>query len=265
MVHSVWGGLLIDTHIVAPADNTHASMGGRSRTSASTKKGTRQTGAPYQSHSKKGGKSGQKTGRAKDPNRIKRAPSAYLLYSNHVRKTMPDTLKKNMEEYAETHGREVEKAKDAARVIGTMWHSLSSDERQPFVDEADTLKAEVKIKRDEVAKAKEKERGPKRSRTAYNYFSAEYRKTVKENNPEMGPKDILREVGAVWKTLTDADKAKYNTLAAEDKERYTKELSEHKEQLRRQSGSAGSGSATAENEDVEVEVEDEDEGESGEE
>lgn len=70
--------------------------------------------------------------------------------------------------------------------------------------------------------------GPKRSTSAYLYFTADNRARVKSENPEMKLFELSKIFGAEWKQLSDAGKKKYNALAEKDKARYEKEKSKMK-------------------------------------
>lgn len=50
---------------------------------------------------------------------------------------------------------------------------------------------------------------------------------VKEKNPSYAMGDIAKELGAMWKALSDEEKAKYEEMAKKDKERYEKEKAEY--------------------------------------
>lgn len=54
------------------------------------------------------------------------------------------------------------------------------------------------------------------------WFCQDKRKEVKEAHPEWKVGDIGKELGAMWKNVTDKEKKKYEDQAAKDKERYEK-------------------------------------------
>ncbi|KAI8463787.1 MAG: high mobility group box domain-containing protein [Monoraphidium minutum] len=68
---------------------------------------------------------------------------------------------------------------------------------------------------------------PKRGLSAYMFFSQAKRKEVADKNPEYKMGDIAKELGAMWKTISDKDKAKYEDMAKKDKERYEKAKAEY--------------------------------------
>jgi uncharacterized protein (DUF736 family) len=54
------------------------------------------------------------------------------------------------------------------------------------------------------------------------WFCKDKRGEVKEAHPDWGVADIGKEMGALWKKISDKDKKKYEAEAAKDKERYEK-------------------------------------------
>lgn len=55
-------------------------------------------------------------------------------------------------------------------------------------------------------KAKKDENAPKRNKNAYMFFCEAQRETVKKDKPDIGAKQILKELGERWKKLTDDQK-----------------------------------------------------------
>ena len=78
-----------------------------------------------------------------------------------------------------------------------------------------------KVKNKKVKKSKD---APKNARNAYIFFCGEKRPEVKEKNPDMVPKDILKELGGLWQITDDKMRAKYQNMADEDKKRYGVEM-----------------------------------------
>lgn len=50
-----------------------------------------------------------------------------------------------------------------------------------------------------------------RAANAFMRFSKAERPTVKQEHPDMAPKDVLRELGRRWQELSDTDKEPYQT------------------------------------------------------
>lgn len=66
----------------------------------------------------------------------------------------------------------------------------------------------------------------KKNLSAYQFFcsSAEVRKSIKEENPDIKPKEVMGKIGERWKALTEEGKKPFIDQAAEDKKRYQEEL-----------------------------------------
>jgi hypothetical protein len=68
---------------------------------------------------------------------------------------------------------------------------------------------------------------PKRVKTSYIFFCLKKREEIKENNPDMSAKDIIKELGRLWRSLSDNDKETYVQMSIDDKERYEEESNEY--------------------------------------
>ena len=72
-------------------------------------------------------------------------------------------------------------------------------------------------------KKKKVEGAPKRNQNSYMFFCKDARPLIKQKNPDMASKDILREMGVQWALLKDNNPKKvkeYEAMAAADKDRY---------------------------------------------
>jgi hypothetical protein len=83
-------------------------------------------------------------------------------------------------------------------------------------------KAEKTIKTSDKKEKKEKV-GKKKAKNPYFFYLEEMREKIKKENPKLQAKDILIEVGKLWKQLDDAGKKKYQDLSAKEKEKLAKE------------------------------------------
>lgn len=63
---------------------------------------------------------------------------------------------------------------------------------------------------------------PKRPTTAFFFFAQDQRGKIKEENPDMKITEISKELGRLWKELSDKQKEKYTAMAVKDKGRYEK-------------------------------------------
>lgn len=94
------------------------------------------------------------------------------------------------------------------------------------VSQIDSLVEKFLSKPLKMKKFKDPKR-PKRPKTSYLYFCDEKRPLVKSQHPEFKVGEIMKELGKMWKELSDSDKAKYNELYQKDKARYEEELEEY--------------------------------------
>ena len=69
---------------------------------------------------------------------------------------------------------------------------------------------------------------PKRARTAYLYYCNDKRpgimKKMRKKKEKINVGAIQKELGKIWGTMSDADKAPYMKLSEADKERYKEEM-----------------------------------------
>ena len=159
----------------------------------------------------------------KDPNAPKRGKSGYLFFCSEYRNSVKEDIGDNS------------KATDITRELGVRWNKLKSNksrskELRKFQNLAEKDKERyIKEKEnysipEEYIKKKEK-RGPKRSKSGYLFFCAEYRNSVKEDlGDNSKATDITRELGVRWNKIKNTNKvSKFIKLAEKDKERYIKE------------------------------------------
>ena len=76
-------------------------------------------------------------------------------------------------------------------------------------------------------RAKKAKNAPKNPKTSYIFYCQEKRPEIKEEKPDLAAKDILRELGALWKEVDDEEKEKYKKMAEDDKERYKNEMANY--------------------------------------
>jgi len=171
--------------------------------------------------------------KAKDPNAPKRSKSAYIFFTDNerenVRRVNPEM-----------------KMTDISKKLGEMWKGLSDQDKKKYEDMAaqdkqryETEKAQYldsggsisttskKAKKDKKAKKIKDPNAPKRSKSAYMFFTQVERENVRRANPEMKMTDISKKLGEMWKGLSDQDKKKYEDMAAQDKQRYETEKAQY--------------------------------------
>lgn len=74
-------------------------------------------------------------------------------------------------------------------------------------------------------KKKKDPNAPKKSLTAFMFFSSEARKKIKEENPDMSFGDIGKKCGELYRGLSGEEKKRFEDLAKQDKERYKNAVS----------------------------------------
>jgi len=88
---------------------------------------------------------------------------------------------------------------------------------------AKQLKEEKKAKR-----AKKDKNAPKKPMSAFFCYQTQRRKDLKNEQPNLNHKDIVKRMTDEWKAMTDADKHRYDLMKDQQKERYEKEMREYK-------------------------------------
>ncbi len=90
------------------------------------------------------------------------------------------------------------------------------------------LKANMPVQKTTSLKKVKDLDAPKRGKSSYIYFCVEKRDEIKEANPDMSAKEIIKELGRVWREdVSDKDKARYAKLSAADKARYEEEMKDY--------------------------------------
>ncbi|CAF0957020.1 unnamed protein product [Rotaria sordida] len=70
-------------------------------------------------------------------------------------------------------------------------------------------------------------KAPKRYRSAYILFSIDKRYQIKNENPELSPKEILSELGALWKSADLQTKEYFQKLSDNEKAEYGQKLNDY--------------------------------------
>jgi len=85
---------------------------------------------------------------------------------------------------------------------------------------------------------------PKRSMSAFFWFSQDERKKVREANPKFGVGEVAKELGRRWADIDPVLKKKYEGLAEEDRKRYSQAKTDYKNSLKGGSAKKGLSSPT---------------------
>ena len=90
------------------------------------------------------------------------------------------------------------------------------------------LKANMPVQKPTSGKKVKDPDAPKRGKSSYIYFCVEKRESIKTTNPEMNAKEIIKELGRVWREdVSDKDKTRYTKMSTADKERYQSEMKDY--------------------------------------
>lgn len=77
---------------------------------------------------------------------------------------------------------------------------------------------------------------PKRGKSAYLFFCDEYRKKLKEENPNLNVKEIVSMLGTLWKQIKDSNSdelEKFEKLSMNDRMKYKKEMVTYKKEQKK--------------------------------
>lgn len=144
--------------------------------------------------------------RTRDPARPKRAMTPFLYYACEQR----NILKENGEKMT---------LPDQSRHIARLWKAVSDQDKAKYIAQADVDKARY---RDQMSRY-EPPKKIKRPRSSYAFFMKDMRQKIATEHPEKNPRELMADIAAVWRKITDQDKGKYVQMATEDKVRYEEE------------------------------------------
>lgn len=181
--------------------------------------------------------SGQDTRKKKDPNAPKRGKSGYLFFCSEYRHKVKDEMGPDA------------KATDVTRELGVRWNALKTsgkkadekliagfnkmaeDDKARYAEQKAVYVPPADLDEPKRRGGKRETNGPKRAKSAYLFFCAEYRPVVKADLGENAKvTDITKELGSRWNALKSdssraAELAKYTDAADGDKQRYEDEKS----------------------------------------
>jgi len=136
----------------------------------------------------------KKTSEMKDPNRPKRANSAYMFFQKDMRSAMK-----------ETHPTAT--MTDATKIIAAKWKETSEKERVKYQQMADRdkerhaseMKAYVPAEEFSSAGRKPKDPNAPKRQTAYHTFASAERTRIKADHPDWDSKRVTARVSELWK------------------------------------------------------------------
>tara|TARA_Y100000816_G_C25716797_1_gene378126 strand:+ start:131 stop:553 length:423 start_codon:yes stop_codon:yes gene_type:complete len=99
------------------------------------------------------------------------------------------------------------------------------------IDELKTMLLGEKMK----IKFKKDPNKPKKPKSGFLFFCDEVRGKIIEDHKKSNGKvvigDVAKELGKLWKKLTNANKKKYNAMKENDKQRYAEEMEDYNTKL----------------------------------
>ena len=142
--------------------------------------------------------------RTRDPSRPKRAMTPFLYYACEQRILLKQNGEKlTLPEQSKRIAITWKDVTDKGKYIG-----LSTIDKERYVDEMSRYNPPKKIKR---------------PRSSYAFFMKDIRQQVADNFPEKNPRELMSDIAAKWRSITDDEKSIYTIMADEDKVRYTQE------------------------------------------
>uniref|UniRef100_A0A7S0TAB4 FACT complex subunit SSRP1 n=1 Tax=Pseudo-nitzschia delicatissima TaxID=44447 RepID=A0A7S0TAB4_9STRA len=170
----------------------------------------------------------------KDPNKPKRAQSAFMIFSNanraRVKEENPDA-----------------KFGEMAKLLSAEYKNLSKDElaeldkkvekeKKRYEREMENYKPPAGYEDSDSTKGSSKGKGkkkkkdpnaPKRATTAFMYYSTKMRPIIKEEKPDIKFTEMGKLIGEKWRELSDDDKKEFEELAEKDKKRYSDQMAKY--------------------------------------
>lgn len=160
----------------------------------------------------------------KDPDKPKRALSAYNLMAREKREDIKKTLPADA------------KATEIMKAIAVQWQQMTDEEKKPYQEKADEQKiqqqAAMEAWKATAAKRGKQRRGkvkdptkPKRPKSAYLFFTEEHRDQVKEElGSEAKATEIMARLGELWRQTEQSDRTHYEQKAHDAKEKYNQAI-----------------------------------------
>lgn len=157
---------------------------------------------------------------AKDPNKPKRATTAYFYFMADFR-----------EQCKKDGSVDVKKVAEVTKAASEKWKNLTPSEKKPYDDKA----AEDKRRYDKQMSSYVPPKGtsgkvgkkvvdpnkPKRPPSAYLLFLTDFRA---QNSGKMSNTDIVKKGAEAWAALTKTDKEKYDGQASSAKSKYEQQV-----------------------------------------
>lgn len=185
------------------------------------------------------GRPGQK--KAKDPNKPKRATSAYFYFLAACR------------EQAKKQGRSISKIAEFTKECSVKWREMNPKEKEVFEGKAAADKSrydrEMASYGGHSGKVKDPNQ-PKKPLTGYFLFLADFRE--QHRGEDIQNKDLLKMAGERWREMSDSEKLPYEQRSQGEQKKYESAMAAYRK-------GKSNGGAANDDEDEEEEDEDDDE------
>ena len=176
-----------------------------------------------------GGKKSKKS--KKSSSGPKKPLSAYIYFCKENRpKVKEENPDSDAKEITCILAKEWNKIKNDSKKCGK-YIKLANDDKERYNKEKENFDSNAVNDSEKKAKAKKSsdKLTIKKARTSYILYCSDMRKVVKEENPELGAKEIVSKIGEQWREEKENNTSvykKYVKMAELDKERYEKEKNE---------------------------------------
>merc|ERR1712224_466687 len=156
-----------------------------------------------------------------DPNKPKRAPSAYFIW-----------MGENRAKVIAEHKLDASKVTEGMKKMGELWSKMTDAQKKPFEEKA--AKAKEQYEKDMAAYepdesqfiTKKDTNAAKKAATAYFLWMGENRARIIAEHKLDASKvaEVAKKAGEIWGSMTDAQKAPFAAKAEKDKARYAQEM-----------------------------------------
>jgi len=144
--------------------------------------------------------------RQRDPARPKRAMTPFLYFACEQRKL----LKESDEKMA---------LPEQSRKIAQLWKEVG--DKSKYIELSCVDQERYKEQMSHYVPPKK----IKRPRSSYAFFMRDVRARIAEANPDKTPRELMSDIAAAWKSISDSERTHYNEMAEKDKKRYADEKS----------------------------------------
>ncbi|XP_048652437.1 high mobility group protein B3-like [Marmota marmota marmota] len=155
-----------------------------------------------------------------DPKKPKGKMSAYAYFVQTFRKEHKKKNPKVPVNFAEF-----------SKKCSERWKALSGKEKSKFDEmaKADKVRYDREMKDYGPGKRGKKDPdAPKRPPSGFLMFCSEFRPKIKSTHPGISIGEVAKNLGEMWKILSDGEKQPYITKAAKLKEKYKKDVADYK-------------------------------------